>query len=171
MVSSLWYSLSWWSLIAGRLPGRKADEVKIHWESNIKTKLISTGFDPDNHLPELTITCSAYCNDKHHHHSELISSRTITKSLSSPPRKLSRYDHLQYDGEIDLSLKIGLPDSATHDHNLISTVVIGGFGPNGFQIHSPNSFEILSETAISPCLRSSSAGFTLHRTLFISRSI
>lgn len=44
----LWYVFRW-SLIAGRLPGRTDNEVKIHWETYLKRKLIKMGIDPTNH--------------------------------------------------------------------------------------------------------------------------
>ncbi|KAL0701429.1 hypothetical protein Bca4012_057551 [Brassica carinata] len=38
-----------WSLIAGRLPGRTEDEVRIHWETYLEKKLMKMGIDPTNH--------------------------------------------------------------------------------------------------------------------------
>ncbi|KAK4750812.1 hypothetical protein SAY87_004294 [Trapa incisa] len=38
-----------WPLIAGRLPGRTANEVKKHWNSYLRKKLEKKGIDPDNH--------------------------------------------------------------------------------------------------------------------------
>ncbi|XP_050215320.1 transcription factor MYB8-like [Mercurialis annua] len=39
-----------WSLIAGRLPGRTDNEIKNYWNTHIKRKLLSRGFDPQTHL-------------------------------------------------------------------------------------------------------------------------
>ncbi|EOA35750.1 hypothetical protein CARUB_v10020983mg [Capsella rubella] len=50
-----------WSLIAGRLPGRTDNEVRIHWETYLKRKLIKMGIDPTNH--------------RLHHHASYISRR------------------------------------------------------------------------------------------------
>ncbi|XP_060212218.1 transcription factor MYB3-like [Lycium barbarum] len=38
-----------WSLIAGRLPGRRDDEVKNYWNSHLKIKLTKMGIDPMNY--------------------------------------------------------------------------------------------------------------------------
>ncbi|XP_024989883.1 transcription repressor MYB4-like [Cynara cardunculus var. scolymus] len=38
-----------WSLIAGRLPGRTANEIKNYWNSHLKKKLENMGIDPNNH--------------------------------------------------------------------------------------------------------------------------
>ncbi|ESQ28099.1 hypothetical protein EUTSA_v10019036mg [Eutrema salsugineum] len=38
-----------WSLIAGRLPGRTDNEIRIRWETYLKRKLEKMGIDPTNH--------------------------------------------------------------------------------------------------------------------------
>ncbi|XP_051140655.1 transcription factor MYB3-like [Andrographis paniculata] len=44
-----------WSLIAGRLPGRTANEIKNYWNSHIKKKLTTMGIDPNNHTVHQTL--------------------------------------------------------------------------------------------------------------------
>ncbi|CAL9071318.1 unnamed protein product [Musa textilis] len=40
-----------WSLIAARLPGRTDNEIKNHWNTHIRRKLLSRGVDPATHRP------------------------------------------------------------------------------------------------------------------------
>nr|XP_043612271.1 MYB-like transcription factor ODO1 [Erigeron canadensis] len=40
-----------WSKIAARLPGRTDNEIKNHWNTHIKKKLIKRGIDPVTHEP------------------------------------------------------------------------------------------------------------------------
>ncbi|KAL5728151.1 hypothetical protein ACHQM5_001268 [Ranunculus cassubicifolius] len=40
-----------WSKIAARLPGRTDNEIKNHWNTHIKKKLIKNGIDPITHEP------------------------------------------------------------------------------------------------------------------------
>ncbi|XXG67375.1 hypothetical protein AAC387_Pa06g0735 [Persea americana] len=40
-----------WSKIAARLPGRTDNEIKNHWNTHIKKKLIKMGIDPATHKP------------------------------------------------------------------------------------------------------------------------
>ncbi|CAK7337071.1 unnamed protein product [Dovyalis caffra] len=56
-----------WSKIAARLPGRTDNEIKNHWNTHIKKKLIKMGIDPVTHEPlkkqvspqESTVPCDA----------------------------------------------------------------------------------------------------------------
>ncbi|XP_064993571.1 MYB31 transcription factor31-like [Musa acuminata AAA Group] len=40
-----------WSLIAAKLPGRTDNEIKNHWNTHIRRKLLSRGVDPATHRP------------------------------------------------------------------------------------------------------------------------
>ncbi|XP_050226964.1 MYB-like transcription factor ODO1 [Mercurialis annua] len=40
-----------WSKIAARLPGRTDNEIKNHWNTHIKKKLLKMGIDPITHQP------------------------------------------------------------------------------------------------------------------------
>ncbi|KAL6839618.1 hypothetical protein ACP4OV_030557 [Aristida adscensionis] len=40
-----------WSKIAARLPGRTDNEIKNHWNTHIRKKLLRMGVDPVTHLP------------------------------------------------------------------------------------------------------------------------
>ncbi|XP_057977902.1 MYB-like transcription factor ODO1 [Malania oleifera] len=40
-----------WSKIAARLPGRTDNEIKNHWNTHIKKKLLKMGIDPTTHEP------------------------------------------------------------------------------------------------------------------------
>jgi transcription factor MYB, plant len=40
-----------WSKIASKLPGRTDNEIKNHWNTHIKKKLIKMGIDPVTHKP------------------------------------------------------------------------------------------------------------------------
>ncbi|XP_066353036.1 MYB-like transcription factor ODO1 isoform X2 [Miscanthus floridulus] len=40
-----------WSKIAAKLPGRTDNEIKNHWNTHIKKKLIKMGIDPATHQP------------------------------------------------------------------------------------------------------------------------
>ncbi|XP_021847627.1 transcription factor MYB41 [Spinacia oleracea] len=42
-----------WSAIAARLPGRTDNEIKNHWNTHIRKKLIRMGIDPVTHGPRL----------------------------------------------------------------------------------------------------------------------
>ncbi|XP_022774545.1 protein ODORANT1-like isoform X2 [Durio zibethinus] len=59
-----------WSKIAARLPGRTDNEIKNHWNTHIKKKLIKMGIDPVTHEPlqkpdtPQGATCSSQANDQ-----------------------------------------------------------------------------------------------------------
>ncbi|XP_065871159.1 MYB-like transcription factor ODO1 [Euphorbia lathyris] len=54
-----------WSKIAARLPGRTDNEIKNHWNTHIKKKLIKMGIDPITHEPLHQINDNAADNHNH----------------------------------------------------------------------------------------------------------
>ncbi|KAK2356042.1 hypothetical protein P8452_75964 [Trifolium repens] len=71
-----------WSKIASRLPGRTDNEIKNHWNTHIKKKLIKMGIDPITHEP---LNKQAASQD----------------SSSSPAENLSQPDKNHEEKEID----------------------------------------------------------------------
>ncbi|KAK8584401.1 hypothetical protein V6N13_109796 [Hibiscus sabdariffa] len=57
-----------WSKIAAKLPGRTDNEIKNHWNTHIKKKLIKMGIDPVTHEP-LNEEAKAEESSSHAHHS------------------------------------------------------------------------------------------------------
>ncbi|CAK9311064.1 unnamed protein product [Citrullus colocynthis] len=81
-----------WSKIAARLPGRTDNEIKNHWNTHIKKKLIKMGIDPVTHEPiqkqaeneknQSPNTKTENSAGKHHCMAE---SDTVLDNSSSPP--------------------------------------------------------------------------------------
>ncbi|WCJ36510.1 myb domain protein 42 [Euphorbia peplus] len=67
-----------WSKIAARLPGRTDNEIKNHWNTHIKKKLVKMGIDPVTHQPLPKIN-----NDQQDDHQQLISNNNNNGDLSS----------------------------------------------------------------------------------------
>ncbi|KFK41528.1 hypothetical protein AALP_AA2G141200 [Arabis alpina] len=74
-----------WSLIAGRLPGRTDSEVKTHWETCLKRKLMKMGIDPTNHrlYHHTNYITRRYLNSSHkQHETNIISDQSSSVSES-----------------------------------------------------------------------------------------
>ncbi|XP_062092136.1 MYB-like transcription factor ODO1 [Humulus lupulus] len=86
-----------WSKIAAKLPGRTDNEIKNHWNTHIKKKLVKMGVDPVTHEPlnndniiqsttapneEITKPCTATNND-HHEQQDLKAEEDQEKGITT----------------------------------------------------------------------------------------
>ncbi|GMN32603.1 hypothetical protein TIFTF001_003770 [Ficus carica] len=71
-----------WSKIASRLPGRTDNEIKNHWNTHIKKKLLKMGIDPVTHEP------LHKDHDDHDHpdHDQSPSNKNMLGSTASTPQ-------------------------------------------------------------------------------------
>jgi len=56
-----------WSKIAAQLPGRTDNEIKNHWNTHIRKKLVRMGIDPVTHLPLLEAPAAAAPGEQERH--------------------------------------------------------------------------------------------------------
>ncbi|XP_010539859.1 PREDICTED: protein ODORANT1-like [Tarenaya hassleriana] len=69
-----------WSKIAARLPGRTDNEIKNHWNTHIKKKLLRMGIDPVTHQP-----LTKEPNDQNNiDNPEIIATQNPDENLSEP---------------------------------------------------------------------------------------
>ncbi|KAM1258286.1 hypothetical protein ACFX2J_037747 [Malus domestica] len=92
-----------WSKIAGRLPGRTDNEIKNHWNTHIKKKLLRMGIDPVTHEPL-------------HKEEELPSNIKENNSSSSS------HDHDDHDNNFPADKSInGLHNSQENDQSVVNS--------------------------------------------------
>ncbi|KAB2622513.1 protein ODORANT1 [Pyrus ussuriensis x Pyrus communis] len=93
-----------WSKIAGRLPGRTDNEIKNHWNTHIKKKLLRMGIDPVTHEPL-------------HKEEELPSSIKETNSSSS-----SSHDHDDHNNNLPADQSTNdLHNSQENDQSVVNS--------------------------------------------------
>ncbi|CAI9093800.1 OLC1v1029379C1 [Oldenlandia corymbosa var. corymbosa] len=87
-----------WSKIASRLPGRTDNEIKNHWNTHIKKKLIKMGIDPVTHEPL---------------HKE---TKPVDETLSSPNNNINNATKF-----LDQKPKLSETDMGNNNNNSAST--------------------------------------------------
>ncbi|KAJ9675817.1 hypothetical protein PVL29_024659 [Vitis rotundifolia] len=115
-----------WSLIAGRLPGRTDNEIKNHWNTHIRRRLLRGGIDPKTHQPtKPTTTEEGNC-------SSALTAAT-TDGAEKPPQPPPEQQPNQFpDGEeehINLELTLALfptPSESTAESKLRRTTAPDG---------------------------------------------
>ncbi|CAN7040569.1 hypothetical protein BRARA_B01945 [Brassica rapa] len=102
-----------WSLIAGRLPGRTDTEIRIHWETYLKRKLMKMGIDPTNHrlYHHANYISRQYLNSSHKKlETDIISDQSSSVSESCDMRMLPVSSTNSYDSASSSSGHSRLPD-------------------------------------------------------------
>ncbi|XP_058734081.1 MYB-like transcription factor ODO1 [Vicia villosa] len=86
-----------WSKIASRLPGRTDNEIKNHWNTHIKKKLIKMGIDPITHEP--------------------LNKQASSNDTSSPAENLSQPDNNHEVKETDAAVNSEMNSSSPPTEN------------------------------------------------------
>ncbi|XVF13304.1 hypothetical protein REPUB_Repub08aG0197200 [Reevesia pubescens] len=104
-----------WSKIAARLPGRTDNEIKNHWNTHIKKKLLKMGIDPVTHEPlnkeakaEEESNSSSHADNSADHNNHITETDGITNSSS--------------EDNISSTPAENCSNTTDHDSNLLDTI-------------------------------------------------
>ncbi|XP_050225256.1 MYB-like transcription factor ODO1 [Mercurialis annua] len=89
-----------WSKIAARLPGRTDNEIKNHWNTHIKKKLIKMGIDPITHEP---LNVKQVSPQDHDDHQELTKNSSSSNNSSSTPAENCSIDECKSSSDPKIS--------------------------------------------------------------------
>ncbi|KAL6316734.1 hypothetical protein AAG906_020418 [Vitis piasezkii] len=113
-----------WSLIAGRLPGRTDNEIKNHWNTHIRRRLLRGGIDPKTHQPtKPTTTEEGNCS------SALTAATTDCAEKPPPPEQQPNQFPDGEEEHVNLELTLALfptPSESTAESKLRRTTAPDG---------------------------------------------
>jgi myb proto-oncogene protein len=128
-----------WSKIAAKLPGRTDNEIKNHWNTHIKKKLIKMGIDPVTHEPL----------DRKQESPATTSQSTVTAE-SSKSGEATRQQSRQLDDAVvrDMSVSAGGDSPPESSTNTASTA--GGSSSSSSSHHQDPLVKWLLEEDLLP---------------------
>ncbi|KAE8678320.1 Protein ODORANT1 [Hibiscus syriacus] len=145
-----------WSKIAARLPGRTDNEIKNHWNTHIKKKLIKMGIDPITHeplhKPDTPQEAVVGATNDHHPNLDAVDQLELPKDSGdvsssaavefSPPTENSSTDESVSGNEEDPSLNLIWSEAFLNDltWNFSGPGSGGEYGELGFSSSEENTF-------------------------------